>query len=77
MMRVIRVYYDATGPWGNWDDAIKAEFDRLNLTDSERKRTTVICTPESMRPIEKSRSYRAGNYERRGCWVMGTQGGIK
>jgi len=47
-MRVIQVY-DATEPWGNWDDAIKAEFDRLNLTDTERKRTTVICSPESMR----------------------------
>ena len=49
VMRVVQVYYDATGPWGNWGQAIEQELTRLRLTADERKRVTIICTPESMR----------------------------
>ena len=30
-MRVVQVYYDATGPWGNWEQAIEQELTRLRL----------------------------------------------
>jgi hypothetical protein len=55
-MRVSQVYYKDSGPWGCWDDAVKAELDRLKLTAEERKRVTTICLPESMRPKRKNQA---------------------
>ena len=52
-MRVIKVYYPNDGAFNCWEPIVKAEMDRLKLTEAERKRTTVICSPESMRPKRK------------------------